>query len=206
MGTTYYHGETFPCIIQPNSDFNVDCQIFFGNGVNPSQIIVTPNQNADVGRDLSVIFPLLLNPIIDMSEVKIRILGQLFDDASLKWIDHVFFEDFIFVAKDIIIPEENRPALVCSPNNSVSELSSFSFSFVSPVELLTPSSGSFDKIMLIFDNSQFILQNETILNNMTCANFNVVVYNVQKMIELTPQVQINNGDNVTITCNNFINQ
>ena len=60
----------------------------------------------------------------------------------------MYFEDFIFVAKDIVIPEENRAALVFSPNNRVGEVSPTSFSFTTPVDLKPASFGFFDKVII----------------------------------------------------------
>ena len=96
---------------------------------------------------------------------------------KLKWENHVYFEDYIFVAKDIIIPEENRTKLVFNPNNRVGEASTVSFTFTTLVDLKPPSQGAFDKIMIATPNEKKILQNMTKKKKINCAGFDVAVFN-----------------------------
>lgn len=135
MGTDYYHGEEFPCLFDPSTSFTAKCYIFFGNGILPASIIIYPDAAAVENHILKVVFPLLLNPIINHTDVLITVLGQLFNNTTLKWENHAFYEDYIFVAKDISVSAENKPSWTWSPNNRVGEPSTLTFSFTSPVDL-----------------------------------------------------------------------
>lgn len=77
----------------------------------------------------------------------------------MKWEDVVHYEDYLFVAKEIYVAAENKPAPTWSPNNRVGEPSTWSFSFVSNQELLTEAQGGFDKIVIFSERSELIFLN-----------------------------------------------
>jgi hypothetical protein len=69
------------------------------------------------------------------------------------WKNHIYWDDYLFIAKDIIIQSTNVPVMNMNPNNRVGEPSTASFTFTAPVDLETNLSGAFDKIVIFTEKT-----------------------------------------------------
>ena len=206
LGTSNYHGEQFSCLKGPKSTVDFDCYIFFGNGILPANIIIYPQNTMVVGAIIETFLPPVLNPAFNMTEVRMRVLGQDFDDATLLWNTFIELERDIFVAIELSVSEISKAMPVFTPSNLVGESSGVTFNFNADKEIKDKVAGGFDRVILQVDKSQLIFLNNNIDKLLNCPGWDVNVYADQDLIEFSPTSTISINSNVNLSCLNLFNQ
>jgi hypothetical protein len=208
LGTSYYHGQQFDCLSGSMSTITYTCFIFFGNGIIDSSIIIYTTPNMVVSSVIEVFLAPILNPIIDMTEAKIRVSGQNFDAVNLIWNTIMEYSEYIFVATDITISVVNKAMPVFTPGNKVGEKSSVTFNLLADANIKTPVAGGFDRIIMTVDKSQLVLLNDqsVVALKFLCAGWTINIYKAQSIIEFASTSSIAQGANINLSCTTMFNQ
>ena len=208
LGTSNFHGEEYPCLSGPASTITFNCYIFFGNGILPANIIIYPGEAMLELSVIEVFIPPILNPLLEMTEIKLSVLGQEFDTVSLLWDTVMEYSDFIFIAVDLTVPEDNLPSPTWNPQNRVGQASDVTFSFTAEAEVKSQADGGFDRVIMQVDKEQLRFLNDMDVAGrvLTCPGWLINIYVDVNLIEFSPTATRAEGSAIDLDCTNFFNQ